>query len=251
LTTRAWDKRDELVPRGVPGTRLGRLLRRRSSAPGLQAVLWDMDGLLVDTEPVWTVAEEELAERLGGTWSDELKARIAGTRLDVSVPTILEWYGVEATPAVVAETSAWLLDRMVELYRTEVRVLPGVHDLLAALAHEEVPQALVSSSYRVLVDAVLSHGFGPFAVTLAGDEVPNGKPSPDPYLLASGLLGAEPAQCVVLDDSAAGVLSGKAAGCAVVAVPSVPGVVIKPGRRRTVLPSLEQLDVAALRSLVG
>jgi HAD superfamily hydrolase (TIGR01509 family) len=251
MTTRAWDKRDELVPRGVPGTRLGRLLRRRSSAPGLQAVLWDMDGLLVDTEPVWTVAEEELAERLGGTWSDELKARIAGTRLDVSVPTILEWYGVDATPAVVAETSAWLLDRMVELYRTEVRVLPGVHDLLAALAHEEVPQALVSSSYRVLVDAVLSHGFGPFAVTLAGDEVPNGKPSPDPYLLACGLLGAEPAQCVVLEDSAAGVLSGKAAGCAVVAVPSVPGVVIKPGRRRTVLPSLEQLDVAALRSLVG
>jgi HAD superfamily hydrolase (TIGR01509 family) len=251
MTTRAWDKRDELVPRGVPGTRLGRLLRRRSSAPGLQAVLWDMDGLLVDTEPVWTVAEEELAERLGGTWSDELKARIAGTRLDVSVPTILEWYGVETTPAVVAETSAWLLDRMVELYRTEVRVLPGVHDLLAALAHEEVPQALVSSSYRVLVDAVLSHGFGPFAVTLAGDEVPNGKPSPDPYLLACGLLGAEPAQCVVLEDSAAGVLSGKAAGCAVVAVPSVPGVVIKPGRRRTVLPSLEQLDVAALRSLVG
>ena len=251
MTTRAWDKRDELVPRGVPGTRLGRLLRRRSSAPGLQAVLWDMDGLLVDTEPVWTVAEEELAERLGGTWSDELKARIAGTRLDVSVPTILEWYGVETTPAVVAETSAWLLDRMVELYRTEVRVLPGVHDLLAALAHEEVPQALVSSSYRVLVDAVLSHGFGPFAVTLAGDEVPNGKPSPAPYLLACGLLGAEPAQCVVLEDSAAGVLSGKAAGCAVVAVPSVPGVVIKPGRRRTVLPSLEQLDVAALRSLVG
>jgi HAD superfamily hydrolase (TIGR01509 family) len=250
VTTRAWDKRDELVPRGLPGA-LGRVLRRRGTAPGLQAVLWDMDGLLVDTEPVWTVAEEELAGRLGGTWSDELKARIAGTRLDVSVPTILRWYGVAATPEVVAETSTWLLDRMVELYRTEVRVLPGATELLAALAQEQVPQALVSSSYRVLVDAVLSHGFGPFAVTVAGDEVPNGKPAPDPYLLACGLLKADPELCVVLEDSPAGVLSGKTAGCAVVAVPSVPGVVIKPGRRRTVLPSLEQLDVAALRLLVA
>ncbi|MDX6199275.1 MAG: hypothetical protein QOJ79_2426 [Actinomycetota bacterium] len=251
MTTRAWDKHDDLVPRGVVGAPLGRLLRRRRTAPGLQAVLWDMDGLLVDTEPVWTVAEEELARRLGGTWSDELKARIAGTRLDVSVPTILRWYGVDPTPAVVAETSAWLLDRMVELYRTEVRVLAGVRQLLAELAHHEVQQALVSSSYRVLVDAVLSHGFGPFAVTVAGDEVPTGKPSPDPYLLACGLLGVDPEQCVVLEDSPAGVLSGKAAGCAVVAVPSVPGVVIKPAKRRLVLPSLENVDVAALRALVA
>jgi HAD superfamily hydrolase (TIGR01509 family) len=248
VTTRRWDDQDDLVPWGKGPIRI---LRRRRTTSGLHAVLWDMDGLLVDTEPVWTVAEEELAERLGGTWSDELKARIAGTRLDVSVPTILQWYGVDATPEVVAETSTWLLGRMVELYRTEVRVLPGVHGLLAELAHEEVQQALVSSSYRVLVDAVLSHGFGPFAVTVAGDEVPNGKPSPDPYLLACGLLGVEPKQCVVLEDSPAGVLSGKAAGCAVVAVPSVPGVVIKPGRRRTVLPTLEQLDVPALRALVA
>jgi HAD superfamily hydrolase (TIGR01509 family) len=248
VTTRRWDDQDDLVPWGKGPIRI---LRRRRTRPGLQAVLWDMDGLLVDTEPVWTVAEEELAERLGGTWSDELKARIAGTRLDVSVPTILEWYGVAATPAVVAETSTWLMGRMVELYRTEVRVLPGVRELLAELAHEEVQQALVSSSYRVLVDAVLTHGFGPFAVTVAGDEVPNGKPSPDPYLLACGLLGVEPKQCVVLEDSPAGVLSGKAAGCAVVAVPSVPGVVIKPGRRRTVLPSLEQVTVTELRRLVS
>src|SRR3954452_3786879 len=105
MTTRAWDSRDDLVPSPL----LGRVLRRRRTAPGLQAVLWDMDGLLVDTEPVWTVAEEELAARLGGTWSNELKARIAGTRLDVSVPTILQWYGVEPTPEVVKESATWLL----------------------------------------------------------------------------------------------------------------------------------------------
>jgi HAD superfamily hydrolase (TIGR01509 family) len=245
VTTRAWDDRDDLVPWGIGPIRI---LRKRP--PGLKAVLWDMDGLLVDTEPVWTIAEEELAKRLGGTWSDELKAQIAGTRMDASVPAILQWYGVIPTPELVAETSQWLMERMVVLFATEVRVLPGVRELLAALDEAKVPQALVSSSYRVLVDAVLAHGFGPFAVTVAGDEVDRGKPSPEPYLTACKRLGVAPRQCVVLEDSAAGVASGRAAGCAVIAVPSVPGVVITPGRRRVVLPSLEQLDVDGLRRLV-
>jgi HAD superfamily hydrolase (TIGR01509 family) len=253
VTTRAWDRRDDLVPGRRFGTR--RFLRRRETRPGLQAVLWDMDGLLVDTEPVWTVAEEELAERLGGTWSDELKASIAGTRLEASVPTILRWYDVEPTPQRVAECASWLLERMVALFRTEVRILPGVTELLAALRREEVPVALVSSSYRVLVDAVLAHGqqfgLGPFEVTIAGDEVTQGKPHPEPYLLACERLRAHPANCVVLEDSAAGVTSGEAAGCAVVAVPSLPGVVIGPKRRRLVAGSLEQVDVRALRRLIG
>src|SRR3954467_9716426 len=129
MTTRAWNSRDALVP--YPG--LGRVRRRRRAQPHLQAVLWDMDGLLVDTEPVWTIAEEELAERLGGPRGDQLKAKIAGTRLESSVPAILTWYGVDPTPTVVAETSAWLMARMVELFATEVRVLPGVVDLLEQL----------------------------------------------------------------------------------------------------------------------
>src|SRR4051794_9184395 len=247
MTTRAWDSRDDLVP----SPRLvGRVLRRRRAQPRLQAVLWDMDGLLVDTEPVWTVAEEELAHRLGGTWSDDLKAKIAGTRLESSVPTILSWYGVDPTPTVVAETSSWLMTRMVELFTTGVHVLPGVTELLEELRHEEVPVALVSSSYRVLVDAVLGHGLGPFAVTLAGDEVVHGKPHPEPYLTASARLGVDPTRCVVLEDSAAGVASGEAAGCAVVGVPSVPGVVLTPGPRRSVRPALTGIRVNDLRELI-
>lgn len=245
MTTRAWDERDDLVP-----ALLGRVLRRRRGAKGLQAVLWDMDGLLVDTEPVWTVAEVELAERLGGTWSDELKARIVGTRLEVAVPTILSWYGVDATDVAVAETSCWLLERMVELFAQDVVVLPGVRELLAELAAQEVPVALVSSSYRVLVDAVLRHGFGPFPVTVAGDEVRQGKPHPEPYLEACARLGVDPARCVVLEDSPAGVASGTAAGCAVVAVPSVAGVVVEPAPRRLVRSSLAEVSVADLRALV-
>src|SRR5260221_9812521 len=125
------------------------------------AVLFDMDGLLVDTEPVWTIAEVELAHRLGGEFTDELKAAIVGTRLEVAVPTILSWYGGPTDAQTVADTSAWVLGRMVELFVERPLVQPGVVELLAALTETGVPTALVSSSYRVLVDAVLSHGFGP------------------------------------------------------------------------------------------
>jgi HAD superfamily hydrolase (TIGR01509 family) len=110
--------------------------------------------------------------------------------------------------------------------------------------------ALVSSSYRVLVDAVLRHGFA-FDTTLAGDEVVHGKPHPEPYLTAASRLGVDPSACVVLEDSVAGVLSGEGAGCAVVAVPSVPGVTVLPGPRTLVRDTLEGLDVATLRALVA
>jgi HAD superfamily hydrolase (TIGR01509 family) len=218
---------------------------------GLRAALFDMDGLLVDTEPVWTVAEVELAQRLGGEFTEELKAAIVGTRLEVAVPTILRWYGVPTDAATVADTSAWLLDRMVGLFAEGVEVLPGVTDLLAGLREAGVPVALVSSSYRVLVDAVTATGLGPFDVTVAGDEVAVGKPHPEPYLTAAELLGVDPRDCVVLEDSPAGVASGEAAGCAVVAVPSVPGVAFPPAPRRLVLPTLAGVTVADLRALAA
>ena len=210
-----------------------------------------MDGLLVDTEPSWTIAEEELATRLGGVWSEQLKASIVGTRLDVAVPRILEHYGCAITPAAVAEASSWLLARVVELFSLQITVLPGVVDLLASVEAAGVPQALVSSSYRVLVDSVLTHGLGPFATTLAGDEVEHGKPHPEPYLTAAARLGVDPADCVVLEDSGAGVLSGQAAGCAVVGVPSVAGVAFVAGPRLAVRSSLVGLTPADLAALVG
>ena len=217
----------------------------------LSAVLWDMDGLLVDSEPLWTVAEVELAARLGGDFTDELKAAIVGTRLEVAVPTILRWYDADVGPEAVAETSAWLLARMVELFAVDLPLLPGVAGLLASLRDAGVPQALVSSSYRVLVDAVLAHGIGPFDVTVAGDDVGQGKPHPEPYLTAAARLGVDPRACVVVEDSPAGVAAGEAAGCAVVAVPSVPGVTFAAAPRRLVVPSLEVVTVDALHTLVA
>ena len=216
----------------------------------LGAVLWDMDGLLVDSEPIWTVAEVELAAALGGVWTDEIKAAVVGTRLEVSVPTILRWYDVEPTPARVSGTSAWLLHRVAELYSGALPARAGVCELLAALREEGVPMALVSSSFRVLVDAMLAHGYGPFDVTLAGDEVACGKPDPEPYLTAAALLAEDPAGCVVLEDSPSGVASGLAAGCFVLAVPSVAGVEFAPAPRLAVAADLGGVDVVALRDLV-
>lgn len=220
-------------------------------SPGLQAVLWDMDGLLVDTEPLWTVAEQELAARLGGVFTAELKAAIVGTRLEVAVPTFLAHLGVPSTPAAVDDAASWLLARMVELFAGPIALQPGAAQLLAQLRAEGVPVALVSSSYRVLVDAVLAHGAGPFDVTLAGDEVVHGKPHPEPYLTAASRLGVDPLGCVVLEDSPTGVASGQAAGCGVLAVPSVAGAGVLPGPRRVVVPSLTDVDVSTLAELVA
>jgi HAD superfamily hydrolase (TIGR01509 family) len=216
----------------------------------VDAVLWDMDGLLVDSEPLWTVAETELADRLGGVFTPELKAAIVGTRLEVAVPTLLSRLGVEPTPPAVDDAAAWLLGRMVELFGGALPLQPGAAALHTALSSAGVPQALVSSSYRVLVDAVLEAGAGPFALTLAGDEVEHGKPHPQPYLLAAAGLDADPVRCVVLEDSPAGVASGTAAGCAVVAVPGVPGVRIDPAPRRLVVSSLTEVALAGLEAVV-
>jgi HAD superfamily hydrolase (TIGR01509 family) len=216
----------------------------------MDAVLWDMDGVLVDSEPLWTVAEVELAAQLGGTWDAEIKAAVVGTRLEVAVPAILRYYGVDDGPEQVAHASSWLLGRMVELYAQEPPLLPGVRELLRVLQDEGVPTALVSSSYRVLVDAVLAQGVGPFQVTVAGDEVEHGKPHPQPYLVAAERLGLDPARCVVIEDSPSGVASAESAGCAVVAVPSVPGVAFEPRPRRLVVPALSGVGPGDLRALV-
>lgn len=217
------------------------------SAALAAAVLFDMDGLLIDSEPLWTIAEIDLATRLGGTWSDALKASIVGTRLDVSVPTILEWYDVDRGPDEVASAMDFLLTRMVELFGERLPLMPGALELIDGVRALGVPTALVSSSYRVLVDAALiSLGRDRFDVTLAGDEVGHGKPSPEPYLCACALLGVAPSRSVIVEDAMSGVESGEAAGATVVAVPWV--APIAAGPRRPVVSSLELIEPAWLVS---
>jgi HAD superfamily hydrolase (TIGR01509 family) len=195
------------------------------------AVLFDMDGLLVDSEPLWTIAEIELATSLGGEFGTDLKAAIVGTRLDVAVPTILDWYDVDPTPAAIADAMQFLLDRMVELYHSDLPLMPGALEIIDGVRALGVPTALVSSSYRVLVNAALDEiGRERFDMTLAGDEVSDGKPSPVPYLDACKLLGAAPTRCVIVEDAMSGVTSGEAAGATVVVVPHVAPIEALPHR---------------------
>jgi HAD superfamily hydrolase (TIGR01509 family) len=200
-----------------------------------------MDGLLVDSEPLWTVAEVELATSLGGEFGTDLKAAIVGTRLDVAVPTILEWYDVTATDQAVADAMDFLLHRMVELYHADLPLMPGAIDLVDGVRALGVATALVSSSYRVLVDAALDEiGRERFDVTVAGDEVSDGKPSPVPYLDACKVLGADPRRCVIVEDAMSGVASGEAAGATVVVVPHVAPIEALP--HRPVVASLAEID---------
>ena len=207
-----------------------------------------MDGLLVDSEPVWTLAETELAERYGARWTAEVKAECVGRALPDAVTRMLRSFGAPVGESVAAQ--AFLLTRMVELFHGALPLRPGAGRLLDALAEEAVPLALVSSSYRVLVDAALDTlGGWRFAVSVAGDEVGHTKPHPEPYLAATGRLGVDPARCVVVEDSPAGIAAGEAAGCVVVGVPDHAALIA--AATRPVVASLEDVDARWLLGLPG
>ncbi|CUU58310.1 haloacid dehalogenase superfamily, subfamily IA, variant 3 with third motif having DD or ED [Parafrankia irregularis] len=216
------------------------------------AVLLDMDGLLVDTEPLWTIAEHEAAARLGREFTPEMKQAMIGHGIDTAVPIMLEMLGAPA--AEEPATAEFLLRRSAELFREPGAIIPqpGAPELLGVLTAAGVPTALVSSSFRSLVDPVVALlGARHFTVTVAGDEVERRKPHPDPYLAATRLLGVDPAACVVLEDSLTGAAAGVAAGCVTVLVPSMPipaGQDLPPVQARVA--NLHEVDLALLAGLV-
>jgi HAD superfamily hydrolase (TIGR01509 family) len=215
---------------------------------GLQAVLLDMDGTLVDTEGYWWTAEVEIFAELGHVLAEEHREIVVGGPMSRALGHLISVTGAEAT---LHELSAAVNRRFAELIAggADVPLMPGARRLLTGLAAHGVPTALVSASHRPIIDAVL-RSLGPqyFAFSVAGDEVARTKPHPDPYLLAAARLGADPARCVVVEDTATGVASAEGAGCRVVAVPSL--VPIQPAAGRTVLASLEQVDIPFLHSLI-
>jgi HAD superfamily hydrolase (TIGR01509 family) len=149
----------------------------------------------------------------------------------------------------VPQVMELLLDHMTSELAREVTFRPGALELVSTLAREGIPMALVTSSVRVHVDAVLRHVPGdPFRFTVTADDVANLKPHPEPYLSALELIGAPAARTVVLEDSPTGIAAAEAAGCHVVAVPSV--VPIQAAARRTVWPTLVGADIESLRSLI-
>lgn len=218
---------------------------RMAQGPGPQAVLLDLDGTLVDTEGIWWAAESEVFADLGHVLDDAHREVVVGGPMSRSLGHLMT---VTGTTATLAELTAAINTRFEELIARGAPLMPGARRLLTELTAHGIPTALVSASHRRTIDAML-RSLGPehFAFSVAGDEVTRTKPDPEPYLTAAARLGADPAACVVVEDTLTGVASAEAAGCRVIAVPSL--VPIEPGPRRTVLRSLEELSVPFLRSL--
>jgi HAD superfamily hydrolase (TIGR01509 family) len=218
----------------------------RSGKRALQAILFDMDGLLIDSEPLWFEVESEVMAHLGGQWSAADQRELVGGSLQRSIDYLLS----RATRAATrAEVARWMVDGMTALLRERgVQVLPGARELFAAVTDAGMPNALVTSSERQIMEAVIPKLGMAFGATVCAEDVRESKPAPEPYLLAAELLGVDPGGCIVLEDSPNGVAAAEAAGCLVVAVPSLLPIPAQPGR--VVASSLSHIDLGMLQGMM-
>jgi HAD superfamily hydrolase (TIGR01509 family) len=211
----------------------------------LAAVLWDMDGTLVDTEPYWMACEFELVAEHGGTWTHDDARSIVGFDLLDAGRVLRERGGVDLVPADIATR---LLEGVIQMVAAGLPWRPGVPELLAECVAAGIPCAMVTMSWRRLADAVIGAApAGSFVASITGDEVTFGKPHPEPYLTAAAALGLDPSSCLAIEDSPTGVASALAAGCATLGVPHVVPVAAAPGL--TLVESLVGVDLDALRRI--
>ncbi|BAN04025.1 HAD family hydrolase [Ilumatobacter coccineus] len=184
-----------------------------------QALLVDMDGTIVDSEPYWIETEGELVAEFGGTWTADDAHSVVGFALIDAAVELRDRGGVDLEPEAIV---ARLLDRVIERCGEHLPWRPGARDLLIEARDAGVPCVLVTMSWRRFADAVIDAApDGVFVGSVTGDEVVNGKPAPDPYLAGAALLGLDPSECVAIEDSPTGVASALAAGCRTLAVPHV------------------------------
>lgn len=183
----------------------------------LKAVIFDMDGLLVDSEPVWDSARRAMADEAGRPWTSDDHRAVMGVSTDEWAAYMIERLGLTLSPAEVIDA---VIGRMVEMYRAGIPWFPGAVEAID-LAASRYPTALASGSHPTLIEAVTSDATmeGKFTVVVAADEVGVGKPAPDVYLVAAERLGVDPVDCVCLEDSGNGILAGVRAGMKVIAVP--------------------------------
>jgi HAD superfamily hydrolase (TIGR01509 family) len=191
------------------------------------AVLFDMDGTLIDSEGLWLDAEIAVMARLGASWSEQDQEHCLGGPLERVADYMVERSGTSTPSGAVGDL---LLDAMeVRLRESDLAWRPGARALLLECRENGVPTALVSASWTRLIAAVQQRidddlGRPAFDLIVAGDDVANSKPHPDPYLTAAAGLGHEPARCLALEDSPTGVRSALAAGCVVIAIPHIAAV---------------------------
>lgn len=209
-----------------------------------EAVFFDMDGLLVDTEPYWLETERELMADFGVIWETEDQLYCLGGPMQ-KVGDYM------SSLAQGRENSEWfaeeLIDRMAKKF-ANITLMPGIADLLDELRTLQLPCALVSASPRRLVDAVLAiFPVVPFSVTISANDVLRGKPHPDPYLKAAELLGVDIVQSLIIEDSPTGVTAARASGAFVIAVPHIAPV--PPAPRSAIIETLSGRYLSELWSL--
>jgi HAD superfamily hydrolase (TIGR01509 family) len=189
-----------------------------SGSASVAAVVFDLDGVIVDSEHVWDEARQQLAEERGGRWHAEASRDMMGMSSPEWSRYMHDVIGLAETPE---EINAEVVRRLEAAYREDLPLLPGAAEAVEALA-AAWPLGLASSSNRELIDLVLgASGLGRFfAATVSSEEVPRGKPAPDVYLEAARRLGVEPARAVAVEDSENGIRSARAAGMRVLAIPN-------------------------------
>jgi HAD superfamily hydrolase (TIGR01509 family) len=224
-----------------------------SATAQLRAVLFDMDGTLVQTEEFWGEAMFELATRLGGRMSDEARARTVGTSMRTSMRVLHADLGVSRSERQLLADARWVEERTADLLSDGSPWCPGAPELLREVRAAGLACALVTTTPRRIADIVLRSiradlGSDPFDVTVCGDEVPARKPDPAPYRQAMAALRVRAAECVVVEDSDVGIAAGLASGAAVLGVPSLQSVAAAPGL--TLRAGLVGVDVALLAELV-
>ena len=211
------------------------------------AVLWDMDGTLVDTEPYWIQAEHELVGAHGGHWSHEKALKLVGNDLLTSARIIRDEGPVDLAPELIVDL---LLERVVELVRERVPWQPGALELLASLRAAAVPCALVTMSYEVFAAEVTRQApAGSFDTMVTGDQVARGKPDPEAYLTAASRLGVDPEKCMAIEDSPTGIAAALASGARTLGVEAVVPVPHLAGLSRA--SSLTQVDLGIVARIAG
>jgi HAD superfamily hydrolase (TIGR01509 family) len=184
----------------------------------IEAVVFDLDGVLIDSEHVWDEARQGLAEERGGRWSENASRDMMGMSSPEWSRYMRDQVGIAEPPE---EISAEVVRRLERIYRDELPLMEGAVEAVERLAGHW-PLGLASSSNRELIDLVLElSGLAPFfAATVSSEEVARGKPAPDVYLEAARRLGVKPEKCAAVEDSENGILAAKAAGMRVLAIPN-------------------------------
>ncbi|MGW4684624.1 HAD family hydrolase [Streptomyces sp. NPDC004244] len=211
----------------------------------LAAVLFDMDGTLVDTEVLWWDVTAEVAAGLGHTLADADALEVVGRAVEDTAAHLVRVSGGGDPDR--DRVAADLTERFFRRVAAGAPLRPGAGRLLTELSAQGVPFALVSASPRSVVDSVVGGALCgvPFAFTLSADDTPRTKPHPEPYRAAAARLGAAPEACVAVEDSPDGAASAEAAGCGVLVVPSLLDVAVSPAR--SFARSLEDVTLDVLR----